>query len=145
MAKRSTRYPIWKPVAGYGLLLAAGTFALQWLDFHRFVRSELGEIAIFLVAGLFLAIGVVVGVHLFAPRRALPAGNPEALASLGISNRELAVLRELADGASNQEIADRLGISPNTVKTHIARLFEKLGANRRTDAIARARALGIVA
>ena len=71
-------------------------------------------------------------------------GNPQAQASLGISPRELAVLQELAAGRSNKEIAQRLGVSPNTVKTHVARLYEKLGARRRTDAIARARALGIL-
>jgi DNA-binding CsgD family transcriptional regulator len=54
------------------------------------------------------------------------------------------VLAEIAAGRSNKEIAARLHVSPNTVKTHVARLFEKLDARRRTDAINRARALGIV-
>lgn len=144
MARWPSPAPVWKPVAGYGLLLAAGTFALQWLDYVRFVRSGLGEVTIFLIAGFFLALGVVVGIKLYAPRAPLPDGNPQAIAALGISNRELAVLRELAAGASNKEIAERLGVSPNTIKTHIAKLFEKLGASRRTDAIARARELGIL-
>jgi DNA-binding CsgD family transcriptional regulator len=142
--RRSARPPIWKPALGYGMLLAAGTFALQWLDYQRMLRSNIEDIAIFLIVGFFLAVGVVVGIRLFAPRAALPDGNPQAIAALGISNRELAVLRELAAGASNKEIADRLGVSPNTIKTHIAKLFEKLGASRRTDAIARARELGIL-
>jgi DNA-binding NarL/FixJ family response regulator len=73
-----------------------------------------------------------------------PTGNPEAQAALGISPRELAVLRELAAGRSNKEIALALQVSPNTIKTHVARLFEKLDARRRTDAINRARELGIV-
>ena len=144
MAYRHRTGPIWKPVTGYGLLLAAGTFALQWLDYIRFVRSGLGELAIFLIAGFFLALGVAVGIHLFAPRAPSTEGNPEALAALGISAREMAVLRALAEGLSNQQIADRLAISPNTVKTHVTRLYEKLGASRRTDAIARARSLGII-
>ena len=60
-----------------------------------------------------------------------------------ISAREMTVLKELAAGHSNKEIAARLHVSPNTVKTHVARLFEKLGARRRTDAINRAREIGI--
>jgi ATP/maltotriose-dependent transcriptional regulator MalT len=56
----------------------------------------------------------------------------------------MTVLEEIAAGRSNKEIAARLNISPNTVKTHAARLFEKLGAKRRTDAVKKARELGIV-
>ena len=56
----------------------------------------------------------------------------------------MAVLEQIAEGRSNKEIAAALGVSPNTVKTHVARLYEKLGAERRTDAVARARELGIV-
>ena len=66
------------------------------------------------------------------------------MAELGISVREREVLAEIVAGRSNKEIAARLKVSPNTVKTHVARLFEKLGANRRTEAIRRARELGIV-
>lgn len=64
--------------------------------------------------------------------------------SLGISERERVVLQQLAAGGSNKEIAQQLGISPNTVKTHVSRLFEKLGARRRTEAIQRARELGLL-
>jgi DNA-binding NarL/FixJ family response regulator len=71
-------------------------------------------------------------------------GNPAALEALGISPREAAVLQEIAAGHSNKEIAARLHVSPNTVKTHVARLFEKLDARRRTDALRRARELGLV-
>lgn len=54
------------------------------------------------------------------------------------------MLQQLAAGRSNKEIAAELDVSPNTVKTHVARLFEKLGSSRRTEAINRARELGIV-
>lgn len=136
---------MWKRTALYGTLLAAGTFALQWLDYRAVARSHSGNIYLFLLASAFLALGVVVGVRLTRPvQRAQATGNPQALDSLGISPRELAVLQELAAGRSNKEIASRLQVSPNTVKTHVARLFEKLGARRRTDAIKRARDLGIV-
>ncbi len=78
------------------------------------------------------------------PRPAAFDGNPKAVSALGISPRELVVLQELAAGRSNKEIARRLEVSPNTVKTHLARLYEKLGAQRRTDAVNRARELGIL-
>ena len=132
-------------IALYGGLLAAGTLALQWLDYQRLARSHSSEIYILLIAALFLALGMFVGKRLFggvAPAAA--TGNPKALAALGISPRELAVLRELGAGRSNKEIAAALKVSPNTVKTHVARLFEKLDARRRTDAINRARELGIL-
>jgi len=86
-----------------------------------------------------------VGAKIFAAPAA-PAfdGNPKAQTALGLSGRELEVLHELAAGHSNKEIAAHLHVSPNTIKTHVARLFEKLGAKRRTEAIRRARELGIV-
>lgn len=130
----------------YGLALAAGTFVLQWLDYQRLARTHVGDAYIALVAIGFMGLGIYLGVRIFAAPAPSPTtdGNPQAQATLGISGRELEVLRELAAGRSNKEIALRLNVSPNTVKTHLARLFEKLGAKRRTDAIARARELGIL-
>lgn len=134
-----------KHVLPYAALLAAGALALQWLDYQRFARTHFADIAFFLVAAGFLALGVVLGVRVFARPAAVPFdGNPQAQATLGISAREMTVLHELAAGRSNKEIAARLHVSPHTVKTHVARLFEKLGARRRTDAIARARELGLL-
>lgn len=135
---------MWKRAALYGLALALGTLALQWLDYRGLMPVHGGEVGLGLVALLFLALGVYVGWRLFAPAPAAPDGNPAALAALGISGRELEVLKELAAGRSNKEIAARLAVSPNTVKTHVARLHGKLGAARRTEAIARARALGLI-
>ncbi|NYT40891.1 response regulator transcription factor [Sphingomonas sp. R-74633] len=129
----------------YGALLAAGTLLLEWLDYQRLVRSHVGEFYTFLIAAGFLALGVWLGAKVLAAPKARPFdGNPQAVATLGISARELEVLGEIMAGRSNQEIADRLGVSLNTVKTHVARLLEKLGAKRRTDAVARARELGIM-
>lgn len=134
-----------KLVACYGALLAAGTLALQWLDYQWLAREHFGDLYIFLIAIGFLVLGVVVGTRVFAgPAPASFDGNPEALASLGISERELTVLHELAAGRSNKEIAAQLHVSPNTVKTHVARLYEKLEAKRRTDAVNKARELGIL-
>ena len=136
---------MWKQILFYGALLAAGTFALQWLDYLHLARAHASDIYIFLIAAGFLSLGVYVGARVVAPS-APPTfdGNPKAQATLGISPRELTILQELAAGRSNKEIAKRLHVSPNTVKTHIANLFEKLHARRRTDAINKARELGIV-
>jgi DNA-binding CsgD family transcriptional regulator len=136
---------MWKQAVIYGVLLAAGALVLQGLDYMRLVRAHPGDFYMFVVAAGFLALGVFLGVRVFAAPKPAPFdGNPKAQAALGISPRELAVLREAAAGRSNKEIAIALKVSPNTVKTHMSRLFEKLGASRRTDAINRARELGIV-
>jgi DNA-binding CsgD family transcriptional regulator len=131
--------------AVYGAALAVGAIILQWLDYQRLARSSPVEIYLFLVAAAFLLFGLWLGRKLFAPAPAAPfGGNPRAQAALGISARELAVLHGLAAGRSNKEIARDLGVSPNTIKTHVARLFVKLDASRRTDAINKARQLGIL-
>ena len=136
---------MWKRVISYGLLLAAGTLVLQWLDYQRLARVHSLEVYLFLVALGFLVLGVVIGMRVFAPPPAAPFdGNPRAAESLGLSERELEVLAELAAGYANKEIAARLHVSPNTVKTHVARLLEKLEARRRTDALRKARELGLV-
>ncbi len=137
---------MWKTVLIYGLVLALGAVALQWLDYRIWARTHGGEIWIALVAGSFLALGVWVGARLFRPR-ILSGGfevNTPALTTLGITRREHEVLGLLAAGRSNKEIARQLNLSPNTVKTHVARLYEKLEAARRTDAIVRARELRLI-
>lgn len=146
MAKRSwPELHWWRHAALYGALLAFGAVVLQWLDYRWLARTHSTEFYLLIVALGFLALGLYVGARVIG--RPLPPrtpGNPQAQESLGISAREMAVLAELAAGYSNKEIARRLAVSPNTVKTHVARLFEKLGARRRTDAIARARELGLL-
>ncbi|WP_202845564.1 response regulator transcription factor [Luteimonas saliphila] len=145
MSKPAKRIP-WRPVLLYGGLLALGTLLLQWLDYQRLARSHASLLYEGLLAAGFLALGAWLGVRLLA-RRVPPAafeGNRPAQAALGISDRELEVLAEIAAGHSNKEIAARLHVSPNTVKTHVARLLDKLGARRRTDALRRARELGLV-
>ncbi len=125
--------------------MATGTLGLQWLDYQRLARTHSGDVYIFLIAAAFLALGMFIGVCVLGAPPATPFdGNPKAQAALGISPRELTVLQAIAAGRSNKEIAAQLGVSPNTVKTHVARLFEKLSAKRRTDAIAKARELHIV-
>jgi ATP/maltotriose-dependent transcriptional regulator MalT len=98
-----------------------------------------------LVAAAFMGLGVWLGVKLFRRDPAAPfVPNARAQGTLGISGRELEVLVLLAAGRSNKEIARRLEVSPNTVKTHVTKLFAKLEAQRRTEAIQRARELGMI-
>jgi DNA-binding CsgD family transcriptional regulator len=135
----------WKPVVVYGALLAAGTLALQWIDYQQLARAHPGQLYTFVIAAGFLGLGVYIGARVIGrPQPSVFDGNTKAQAALGISSRELEVLHEIAAGRSNNEIAAELNVSPHTVKTHVARLFEKLDAKRRTDAINKARELGIV-
>jgi DNA-binding CsgD family transcriptional regulator len=129
----------------YGVALAFGALLLEWLDYKHMVRAWSTEVYIGIVAILFITLGIWVGNRL-TPQRRSPAfeRNNAAIRSLGISERECEVLDLLASGAANKVIARRLGISPNTVKTHVARLFEKLEAANRTEAIHKARTLDIL-
>ncbi|HLX66501.1 MAG TPA: LuxR C-terminal-related transcriptional regulator, partial [Puia sp.] len=70
--------------------------------------------------------------------------NEKELARLGLSARELEVLQLMAEGLSNQEIAGRLFVSLNTIKTHSANIFEKLDVRRRTQAVDKAKKLNII-
>jgi DNA-binding NarL/FixJ family response regulator len=134
-----------KTILVYGALLAAGTFALEWLQFRFLVRTHAMEAYVALVAAGFLGLGIWLGARLFRRAPAAPfSPNTQAQETLGISGRELEVLALLAAGRSNKEIARRLEVSPNTVKTHVAKLFAKLEARRRTEAIQRARELGMI-
>ncbi len=136
---------IWKRSSLYGILLAVGTLALQWLDYERLARAYTSDIYIFLIAVAFLGLGIYIGARVLGrPSPTSFDGNPKAQAALEISPRELDVLKEIAAGRSNKEIAARFHVSPNTIKTHVARLYDKLGAKRRTDAVNKARELGIV-
>lgn len=130
----------------YGLVLAMAATALQWAQYQVWARSHPSELYIGLIALAFMGLGVWVGARLFQqPRLAGFEPNVRAQATLGITERELEVLKLLAAGRSNKEIAQALQVSPNTVKTHVARLFEKLEAARRTEAILKARELGLIA
>jgi DNA-binding CsgD family transcriptional regulator len=137
---------MWKTLLAYGLALAAGSLALQWLEYGIWARFHPLEVYLTLLALAFLALGVWVGAKLFRGPAANGSFEPNkrARASLGITDREYDVLRQLAAGRSNKEIARQLEVSPNTVKTHVARLFEKLGTGRRTAAIRSARELGLI-
>lgn len=137
---------MWRTILIYGVALAAAALALKLIEFQLLVRTHPGELYIGLIAAAFMALGIWVGMRVM-PRRSPASGftvNDRAVESLGISGRELQVLELLAAGRSNKEIANQLDVSSNTVKTHLAKLYEKLDVNRRTEAILRARELGML-
>lgn len=134
-----------RPILIYGIVIAALAVLMAWMDYRHLARAWSTELYVGAVAVVFVALGIWLGNQLTP--RARPAEferNMQAQASLGISPRECEVLELLAVGHSNKVIARRLDISPNTVKTHVARLFEKLEASSRTQAIAKARELRLL-
>ena len=137
--------PMIRIVIIYALLLACAAFALEWLQYQYFAKAYSVELYVVLIALGFASLGIWVG-HRLTEKK--PRGrferNDTALKSLGISGRELEVLEALADGQSNKEIGRTLDISPNTVKTHIARLYEKLQVRGRVRAIEEARSLHLI-
>ncbi len=130
----------------YGLAIAAAASLLQWLEYRYAVLVFSTEIYIGAIAVLFTLLGIWVGNRL--TRRAPPQDtfekNERAIAYLGISDREYDVLKLLAEGHSNKAIAKRLFVSANTIKTHLAHLYQTLDASRRIQAVQKARSLGLI-
>ncbi|HEY5712653.1 MAG TPA: LuxR C-terminal-related transcriptional regulator [Allosphingosinicella sp.] len=129
----------------YALALALAAAALNWLDYRYAVRAFSTEIYIGLLALGFIALGIWAGARL-TPR---PAGAPferndAAIRSLGLTARECEILGLLASGQSNKEMARGLKISPNTVKTHVASVYEKLEVQKRMQAVEKARMLSVI-
>lgn len=135
----------------YGLvggLLIAGLKAIEyrWLVVEHSIEIYGG-----LIAALFTSVGLWVGLKLTRRTGAVevrevvvPASAPferdaAAVQRLGLTPRELEILALIAEGLSNREIAERVFVSENTVKTHSSRVFDKLGARRRTQAVQLAR------
>ncbi len=135
----------------YSLALALLIFLLKVLE-YRYVMRELSmEFYVGLIAVFFAVLGAWVGFRLTGHKRVVvvvQAGDikatDELLKQTGISKREYEVLELMSKGNSNQEIADKLFVSLNTVKTHTSNLFLKLEVRRRTQAIRRARELGLI-
>lgn len=135
-----------------GVLLAL----LKFLEYQYFVHAYPTEIYGGLVAAIFAALGVFLGLRWARSRErvviqevrvpetvpfVLDAGRPK---ELGITPREHEILGLIAEGLSNREIGERIFVSENTVKTHSSRLFEKLGVNRRVQAVLKGRELGLI-
>lgn len=130
----------------YALALGAAATLLTWLQYRYLAHAFSTEIYIGLIALAFVALGVWTGSRL-TPRLSAQGPfrrNEAAVRSLGLSPREMEIVEALASGASNKEMARRLGISPNTVKTHVSRVYEKLEVRRRVQAVEKARLLTLI-
>ena len=140
----------------YGLSGGILIVVLKLLEFRFLVVEHSIEIYIGLVAALFAGLGIWLGLKLTRKQEVVVvkevpvaaiqpfALNKERLRDLGITKRELEILELIAQGMSNREIADKLFVSENTVKTHSSRLFDKLSARRRTQAVQIAKELGLI-
>ena len=145
-----------------GLLIAT----LQYTEYRFVIIEHSVELYSALVAILFATFGIWLGLRItrsretiretvvvkevlvpaeaLAPSEAPFAPNTAHQQTLGITARELEILNLIARGFSNREIATQLFVSENTVKTHGARMFDKLGADRRTQAVQRGKELGLL-
>ena len=136
---------MWRQVVIYGLLLALAAAGLEWLRFRHVIRIDSTEIYVAILALGFIALGIWAGRKLTPqPRPAAFERNAAAIRSLGLTERECDILARLASGQSNKELARTLAISPNTVKTHLARVFEKLEVQNRMQAVEKARWLSLI-
>ncbi|HEX4496924.1 MAG TPA: response regulator transcription factor [Thermoanaerobaculia bacterium] len=140
----------------YGLACGVLLALLKVLEYQYFVRAYPGEVYGGLLAVLFSALGIYFGLQWTRTREVVvikevrvPEVGPfvldaAKLKELGITPREHEILGLIAEGLSNREIGERLFVSENTVKTHSSRLFEKLGVNRRVQAVVKGRELGLI-
>lgn len=141
----------------YGFVGGVLIAGLKYIEYRWLVQTHSIEIYGGLVAAVFAAVGIWLGRRITVPRQTLvvrevavpvevpvevrvPADAPfvrdaRQVAALGLTPREVEVLELMAEGLSNREIADRVHVSENTVKTHSSRVFDKLGARRRTQAV----------
>jgi NarL family two-component system response regulator LiaR len=129
---------------------------LKWTEYQFLVIEHSVEIYGGLIAVTFAVLGIWLGIRLTGTRQKaavheIPASPPEPSVpaetkrgDLGITRRELEVLELIAQGMSNREIAGKLYVSENTVKTHSSRVFDKLGAKRRTQAVQLGKELGLL-
>ncbi|MBY8961287.1 response regulator transcription factor [Flavobacterium sp. D11R37] len=148
-----------KLVILYGCALALLLFVMRWLEIRLLIMSHAQDIYFGAIALIFTALGIWVALKVATPKKEVVVvektvyvkhtndfvRNEEALAALNLSPRETEVLELLATGLSNAEIAGKLFVSLNTVKTHTSKLYEKLEVKRRTQAVEKARQMGIIA
>jgi DNA-binding CsgD family transcriptional regulator len=131
----------------YGILAGVFIAGLKFIEYRWLVVEHSLEIYGGLVAAVFATLGIWLGLRLtrrtetVVVREVMVAAPVEfvrdqgKIESLRITPRELEILQLIAEGLSNKEIAARVFVSENTVKTHSSRVFEKLGARRRTQAV----------
>ena len=140
----------------YGLSAGVLIVVLKLIEFRFLIVSHSFEIYAGLIAAVFASLGIWLGLKLTRKKEVVVlkevpvlasqpfALNEERLKNLGITKRELEILELIAQGMSNREIADKLFVSENTVKTHSSRLFDKLSAKRRTQAVQIGKELGLI-
>lgn len=137
---------MWRIIIKYGLLLFAALAAFKFLEYQFFSYKISLEIYLSIVATAFLTIGVFAARYLSNSNTSTDTNSfpidEERLAQL--SQREQEILLFLAQGYTNKEIAKSLEISPNTVKTHLSKLFEKLEVSNRTQAVAESKLLNLI-
>lgn len=143
----------------YGIALAVLLFLLKWLELRFIIFDNAFEIYAGFIAIIFTALGIWLALKLTKPKvkmlivekkfyRESAAEfevNRKELEKLNLSKREIDVLVLMAEGLSNQEIAEKLFVSLNTIKTHCSKLFEKMEVKRRTQAIEMAKRLNLIA
>lgn len=140
----------YKYVIFMGLLLALGIAVLKSLEYYYFAYRISTDVYIGIISVIFLALGVYLGINFGRKKKIDPLIAPEPLGpvtlpeGIELSSREREVLANIAQGYSNQEIADRLFVSLNTVKSHTNNIYSKLNVKRRTQAIETARKLKII-
>jgi ATP/maltotriose-dependent transcriptional regulator MalT len=155
-SRASRRRLLWE-ILLYGLCGGALITLLKVTEYRFLVVEHSLEIYGGLVAVLFSVLGIWLGITLTRKKaqakvlaqQAAPVGAPftvdeQRINELGITPRELEILGLIAVGLSNREIAERLFVSENTVKTHSSRLFDKLGARRRTQAVQLGKEAGLI-
>jgi DNA-binding CsgD family transcriptional regulator len=140
----------------YGLIGGVLITLLKWTEYRFLVIEHSIEIYGGLIAATFAVLGIWLGLKLTGKQQAVvvkevpvPAGEPFILnekkrEELRITPRELEILKLIAQGMSNREIAAKLYVSENTVKTHSSRVFDKLGARRRTQAVQIGKEFGLL-
>ncbi|HXB40503.1 MAG TPA: LuxR C-terminal-related transcriptional regulator [Bacteroidia bacterium] len=146
-----------KKILIYGIALGLLTITLKFLEYKIFIKDHVMDFYVGAIAVLFTMVGIWAGLKLTRKKEVIVVKevavlvdrnnfvlNENLLKQLSISKREHEVLELIAGGLSNQEIADKLFVSLNTVKTHSSRLFEKLEVNRRTQAVEKAKSLGLI-
>jgi NarL family two-component system response regulator LiaR len=140
----------------YGLLGGVLIAGLKLIEYRWLVVEHAVEIYGGLIAAVFASLGIWLGLKLTRPRETVVVRevrveapphfvrDERKLESLGLTPRELEILELIAAGLSNREIAERVHVSENTVKTHSSRVFDKLGARRRTQAVQVAKDLRLI-
>jgi DNA-binding CsgD family transcriptional regulator len=140
----------------YGVCGGALIVVLKLIEFRFLVVEHSVEIYGGLIAAMFAGLGIWLGLRLTRKKELIvvkevtvPAAdtftlNESRQRELGITRRELEILELIARGLSNREIAEKLFVSENTVKTHSSRLFDKLNVKRRTQAVQAGKEFGLI-